>query len=723
MSSGDDACFQRLRQRRRRRCDLLFCPFFILLLLTSTARALSLSLAKGSSPGRPRDPLASHSSLLREAEKGSLGGCELSQKELDKVSVPATAPAKSSSSATAAAEEEAPPVDVFARDASLWPEDRSSLEVAIDKAKDTLADLAVIARRTFAPTTPQVRTSRRQKNASSPTRLKAQKPVLLVLGSGWGSHALSKIVDTEIWDVIIVSPTNHFTFTPMLPSAAVGTVEFRSVLEPVRVSNPTVTYLEAEADEVDLEKKVARCTAAVLEGEQETGEPRQRFEIAYDVVIFALGEQSATFGVPGVRENAYFLKTINDARRLRTRVGRLFEAASLPSTSEEERKRLLSFVVVGGGPTGVEFAGTLADYVRVDLARKFPSLEPTVTLLQSDKAILNSFSTSLQERALAALRSEGIDVKLGVRVMEVTDSYVAFRDKSDPSNTERRLPAGMVLWSAGNSSRPLVRDLVQRFPPQQPYSVKNPVVAKIAVDPYLRVIGTRDALAIGDCSVMTGRRLPATAQVAGQQGAYVARLLNRGNRIGWGGVGPGAVPPMAPGVPAGKVAKSWSEALQSMDRPAAMTTESDEEEDARSRRSSSGGTRAGRAVAASLWLPRLLGGEAREDSEALLRDARKEAGLASLDDSESSRVSSSSPPPPKPFEFLSLGILAYVGSDKGVSDVAIPGVGETVKVSGYLSFLLWRSVYITKQVSTRNRVLILLNWTMTRIFGRDLSLF
>ena len=176
---------------------------------------------------------------------------------------------------------------------------------------------------------------------------------------------------------------------------------------------------------MDLEKKVARCTAAALtavgggggggnEGEREMeGETGQgttataklsqqpRFEIPYDVIIFALGEQSATFGVPGVRENAFFLKEINDARKLRTRVGRLFEAASLPSTSEDERRRLLSFVVVGGGPTGVEFAGTLADYVRGDLARKFPNLKPTVTLLQSDKAILSAFSTSLQERALA----------------------------------------------------------------------------------------------------------------------------------------------------------------------------------------------------------------------------------------------------------------------------------------------------------------------------------
>ena len=260
------------------------------------------------------------------------------------------------------------------------------------------------------------------------------------------------------------------------------------------------------------------------------------------------------------------------------------------------------------------------------------------------------------------------------QTQEVTDSEVVYRDKNDPSNTERRLGAGMVLWSAGNSSRPLVRHLVTSFPPQLPYSVKNPVVAKIAVDPYLRVIGARDALAIGDCCVTTGRRLPAPAQVAGQQGAYVARLLNRGYRVGKGGVigENGFLPPVAPGVPAGYVAKSWSDAVRmSMDSPSAFATTEDDEGEGEAgkekKASSSGGTRAGRAVAASLWLPGLLGGEARGDSEALLRDARREAGLASVDGGETKRSSgsSSSPPPPKPFEFLSLGILAYIGSDKG----------------------------------------------------------
>lgn len=162
-----------------------------------------------------------------EADKGASE--VVSEKK--QVSVPAAAPAKSTTSSPPAEGQPAAAVDVFARDAALWPAARPSLDVAVDKARDTLADLAVIARRTFSPATPRVSASKSpgksgssSSSSNSLTRLRAERPVLLVLGSGWGSHALSKIVDTELFDVVVVSPTNHFCFTPMLPSAAVGTV-------------------------------------------------------------------------------------------------------------------------------------------------------------------------------------------------------------------------------------------------------------------------------------------------------------------------------------------------------------------------------------------------------------------------------------------------------------------------------------------------------------------
>ncbi|KAL6764234.1 hypothetical protein V8C86DRAFT_1681458 [Haematococcus lacustris] len=135
----------------------------------------------------------------------------------------------------------------------------------------------------------------------------------------------------------------------MLPSTAVGTVEFRSLLEPIRTSNPFASFFEASCDAIDLERKVVTCTSAFAYD----GGARPRFQVAYDVLVVAVGEVPATFGVPGVRENCFFMKEVTDTVALRNRIGECFELAALPGTSFEDRQRLLSFVVVGGGPTGV----------------------------------------------------------------------------------------------------------------------------------------------------------------------------------------------------------------------------------------------------------------------------------------------------------------------------------------------------------------------------------
>jgi len=174
------------------------------------------------------------------------------------------------------------------------------------------------------------------------------KPVMLVLGSGWGAHAIIKVIDTEQYDVIVVSPRNHFMFTPMLPSSAVGTVEFRSLLEPIRISNEYVTYLEASADHIDLNNKVATCVAesTASDGYHPT------FQVSFDVLVVAVGEQPATLGVPGVAEHCFFMKEISDTVKLRTKILSNFELAALPGTPDAEIRRLLHFCIVGGGPTG-----------------------------------------------------------------------------------------------------------------------------------------------------------------------------------------------------------------------------------------------------------------------------------------------------------------------------------------------------------------------------------
>lgn len=240
---------------------------------------------------------------------------------------------------------------------------------------------------------------------------------------------------------------------------------------------------------------------------------------------------------------------------------------------------------------------------------------------------------------MSTLQKSGIEVRTGVRVVEVTQDEIVLKGGE-------RLPYGACVWSTGNAPRQLIRDLVDAIPDQAQHN-EGPG-AKLAIDPFCRVVGALDVMAVGDCTQLMGQRLPTTAQVAGQQGAYVAHVLSRGYAPGFGGIG--ADPPS---------------------KPLGDLSVAD----------------------------RLFG---TIDAGSL---------LASVDDSAIYLK--------RPFEFLSLGIMAYVGMDRAIVEVEPAGIN----VAGQLGFLLWRSVYLTKQVSLRNRVLILFDWLKARAFGRDLSQF
>eukprot|EP00192_Tetraselmis_astigmatica_P005159 CAMPEP_0117678632 /NCGR_PEP_ID=MMETSP0804-20121206/17399_1 /TAXON_ID=1074897 /ORGANISM="Tetraselmis astigmatica, Strain CCMP880" /LENGTH=503 /DNA_ID=CAMNT_0005488029 /DNA_START=142 /DNA_END=1653 /DNA_ORIENTATION=- len=378
------------------------------------------------------------------------------------------------------------------------------LEEVTDAVTDVGRHLGRLARRQPA----RLPTDEFSERGSGKFKLRrtTKRPVVLVLGSGWAAHACIKVIDTDQYDVIVVSPRNHFCFTPMLPSTAVGTVEFRSLLEPIRTSNEYVGYLEAECDHLDLDAKVATCIAA---GMYASGY-KPTFEVPYDMLVVAVGEQPATFGVPGVAEYCCFMKEIKDTVRIRNKIGEVFELAALPGTSDEERRRLLHFVVVGGGPTGVEFAGTLSDYVRSDLKRKYPSLMPyvRVSLLQSAQSILTQFDSGLAKQALDDLQSTGVEIRTGVRVIQVTEKQVVLKGGE-------RQDYGVCVWSCGNAPRPLVQSLVDVIPEQASLQNGGPGSSKLVVDPFLRVIGATDVLAMGDCTSRFAGALPATAQVRG----------------------------------------------------------------------------------------------------------------------------------------------------------------------------------------------------------------
>jgi len=335
--------------------------------------------------------------------------------------------------------------------------------------------------------------------------MKRQK-TLVILGSGFAAVSLVRSIDLRYFNVTVVSPRNHFLFTPLLPSTTVGTVEFRSIIEPIRVTRRGITYIQAPCNDIDFERKVITCTG--LEG-------IDPFEICYDLLVIAVGAGNNTFGIPGVADHALFLKELSDARAIRERIVACLEQADYPGISSEERSRLLTFVVVGGGPTGVEFAAELHDLLQDDLARSYPHLvgEPRIILFEAAESILSSFDVDLRGYTMDRFRRGGIEVRTGTRVVRVAHDALIL------SNGET-IPAGLIVWSTGYAPTPLVSSLGVATDPH----------GRLLVDDHLRLLDQPFVYALGDCAVPATSRLPQTAQVAMQQGRYVGRALSRAAR-------------------------------------------------------------------------------------------------------------------------------------------------------------------------------------------------
>lgn len=206
----------------------------------------------------------------------------------------------------------------------------SSVQVVAERFSDTISDAGVHFSRYIGL----------QKSVGS------AGPRVVVLGSGWAAHSFVKVVDmTAVASVTVVSPRNFFFFTPLLSASSVGTVEFRSIVEPLRVAQPAADFFEAFAYDVDTRAQVVKCLPGKREGKAVDG--AEEFNVPYDILVVACGETTSTFGVAGAREYACFMKEIGDARNLRLKMLDALEKASLPVWTDEERKKILSFVVVG----------------------------------------------------------------------------------------------------------------------------------------------------------------------------------------------------------------------------------------------------------------------------------------------------------------------------------------------------------------------------------------
>ena len=290
-------------------------------------------------------------------------------------------------------------------------------------------------------------------------------------------------------------------------------------MEPVRAilrhKRAAVQYFEAEATNIDSDRKVIQ----IVDNSEVKGTTNTT-EIPYDMLVIGVGAENATFGIPGVREHSCFLKEIGDAQQIRRKIMDCVETAAFKGQTDEEIDRLMHMVVVGGGPTGVEFAGELQDFFEEDIKKLVPTISPRfrVTLIEALPNVLPSFSKNLVDYTENTLREEKIEIKTKTMVKKVTD-YVVEAEVSNPDGTKQTIdiPYGLLVWATGNAVRPLVKDLMSRIPAQKDSR------RGLAVNEYLVVQGARDIWAIGDCAVAG---YAPTAQVASQEGNFLASLFN-----------------------------------------------------------------------------------------------------------------------------------------------------------------------------------------------------
>ncbi|CAN1328939.1 Internal alternative NAD(P)H-ubiquinone oxidoreductase A1, mitochondrial [Linum perenne] len=230
--------------------------------------------------------------------------------------------------------------------------------------------------------------------STSPTHCGSLKPTtsgekarIVVLGSGWAGCRLMKGIDTTIYDVVCVSPRNHMVFTPLLASTCVGTLEFRSVAEPVGRIQPAISsepgsyFFLSNCKGIDPHNHVVKCET-VTDGPNAV-EP-WKFSVAYDKLVIALGAEATTFGIQGVKEHAIFLREVHQAQEIRRKLLLNLMLSDVPGTTEQEKSRLLHCVVVGGGPTGVEFSGELSDFIMRDVRQRHAHVKDyiRVTLIE-----------------------------------------------------------------------------------------------------------------------------------------------------------------------------------------------------------------------------------------------------------------------------------------------------------------------------------------------------
>ncbi|KAI9868255.1 MAG: hypothetical protein M1830_005690, partial [Pleopsidium flavum] len=522
------------------------------------------------------------------------------------------------------------------------------------------------------------------------------KPKLVILGSGWGSVALLKNLNPEDYHVTVVSPVNYFLFTPMLPSATVGTLELRSLVEPIRriVQRVRGHYLRAEAEEVEFSEKLLEVS------QKDSSGVKRHFYLPYDKLVIGVGSSSNPHGVKGL-ENCHFLKSTDDARDIKNKILHNLEHACLPTTTDEERRRLLSFVVSGGGPTGVEFAAELFDMLNEDLGRSFPKIlrnEISVHLIQSRGHILNTYDEALSRFAEARFAHDQVEVLTNSRVKEVQPDKILFTQKDEHGETvTKELPMGFCLWSTGVSQSEFCKRISDKIEVQTNKHA-------LETDSHLRLNGAPlgDVYAIGDCSTVQNNvadhLVHFLRNLAWEQGKHPETMHVTFKE--WRGVAQG-------------VKKRFPQASDHLKRLDKLFEQYDKDK--------SGTLDFGELHELLIQIDSKLTSlpataqRANQQGQYLARKFNKMALAAPGLRANEVDYGDLDEAVYKAFEYKHFGSLAYIGN------AAVFDFNGLSFSGGLLAVYLWRSVYFAESVSLRTRILLAMDWSKRALFGRGES--
>jgi NADH:quinone reductase (non-electrogenic) len=331
-------------------------------------------------------------------------------------------------------------------------------------------------------------------------------PRVVIVGGGFGGLAAAKALRKTVAEVIVVDRQNHHLFQPLLYQVATSVLTPGQIASPIREilrRQPNTTVILGEVTGVDSDRRRVFVDSVDREG----------VALAYDYLILATGASHSYFGHDEFERYAPGLKSLADAVAIRNRVLRAFEQAE----AEEDPRRhqdLLTFVLIGAGPTGVEMASALADLVSRALRSEFRRIDPTsarIILIDMGKRVLATFSEKLSAAAQRRLESLGVEVRLGHGVDRIDADGVLVGGE--------RIAAKTVIWTAGVAPSPAGKWL----------KAATDRAGRVRVQPDLTVIGHPEILVVGDTATLEqdGRPLPGVAQVAMQQGRYAGRLIQR----------------------------------------------------------------------------------------------------------------------------------------------------------------------------------------------------